>query len=171
MIASTWRRVQDRRSLQPKLLLVFLSVEQVNGGSKAEQADLHPGDVILEINGENTADMLNAEAQNKIKNTKTQLQLVVERYDGSAPILPRWPLVSLFLFYSSSLWRISTWMFDCLALSVVWRPFSLTFVCSWAVFNFYHAGPILTKQAIVIRGNASLRCMRTTQFPFPSPSH
>lgn len=54
-------------------------MEQVNGGSKAEQADLQPGDVILEINGENTADMLNAEAQNKIKNTKTQLQLVVER--------------------------------------------------------------------------------------------
>lgn len=62
-------------------------MEQVNGGSKAEQADLQPGDVILEINGENTADMLNAEVQNKIKNTKTQLQLVVERYDGSAHVL------------------------------------------------------------------------------------
>lgn len=62
-------------------------MEQVNGGSKAEQADLQPGDVILEINGENTADMLNAEVQNKIKNTKTQLQLVVERCDGSAHIL------------------------------------------------------------------------------------
>lgn len=48
---------------------------------------MQPGDVILEINGENTADMLNAEAQNKIKNTKTQLQLVVERYDGPAHIL------------------------------------------------------------------------------------
>lgn len=34
----------------------------------------------MEINGENTADMLNVEAQNKIKNSKTQLQLVVERY-------------------------------------------------------------------------------------------
>lgn len=55
------------------------SLQQVNGGSKAEQADLQPGDIILEINGENTADMLNVEAQNKIKNSKTQLQLVVER--------------------------------------------------------------------------------------------
>lgn len=64
-------------------------MEQVNGGGKAEQADLQPGDVILEINGENTTDMLNAEAQNKIKNTKTQLQLVVERYDGPAHILAR----------------------------------------------------------------------------------
>lgn len=36
----------------------------------------------MEINGENTADMLNVEAQNKIKNSKTQLQLVVERYAG-----------------------------------------------------------------------------------------
>lgn len=57
-------------------------MSQVNGGSKAEQADLQPGDVILEINGENTADMLNVEAQNKIKNSKTHLQLLVERYAG-----------------------------------------------------------------------------------------
>ena len=56
------------------------SLQQVNGGSKAEYAELQLGDVILEINGENTSDMLNVEAQNKIKNSKTQLQLVVERY-------------------------------------------------------------------------------------------
>lgn len=55
------------------------SSEQVNGGSKAEKADLQPGDIILEINGEITGDMLNAEAQNKIKNSKTHLQLVIER--------------------------------------------------------------------------------------------
>lgn len=55
------------------------SVQKVNGGSKAEQADLQPGDIILEINGENTADMLNVEAQNKIKNSKARLQLAVER--------------------------------------------------------------------------------------------
>lgn len=55
------------------------SVQQVNRGSKAEQADLQPGDIILEINGENTAGMLNVEAQNKIKSS-TQLQLVVDRY-------------------------------------------------------------------------------------------
>lgn len=60
------------------------SVQQVNGGSKAEQADLQPGDIIMEINGENTADMLNVEAQNKIKNSKTQLQLMVERYTCSS---------------------------------------------------------------------------------------
>lgn len=52
---------------------------QVNPGSKAEKASLQPGDMIMEINGENTADMLNVEAQNKIKGSKTQLQLLVER--------------------------------------------------------------------------------------------
>lgn len=57
----------------------YFILQQVNGGSKAEQADLQPGDIILEINGENTADMLNVEAQNKIKNSKTHLELVVER--------------------------------------------------------------------------------------------
>uniref|UniRef100_A0A3Q3W3D9 PDZ and LIM domain protein 2 n=1 Tax=Mola mola TaxID=94237 RepID=A0A3Q3W3D9_MOLML len=62
-----------------------LTVSKVNGGSKAEQADLQPGDIILEINGENTADMLNVEAQNKIKNSKTQLQLVVKRPDCPTP--------------------------------------------------------------------------------------
>lgn len=56
------------------------SVQQVTGASKADQADLQPGDIILAINGKNTADMLNVEAQNTIKNSKTQLQLVVERY-------------------------------------------------------------------------------------------
>lgn len=62
-----------------------ITISKVNGGGKAEQADLQPGDIILEINGENTADMLNAEAQNKIKNSKTNLQLVVERPETSGP--------------------------------------------------------------------------------------
>ncbi|XP_054630247.1 PDZ and LIM domain protein 2 isoform X2 [Dunckerocampus dactyliophorus] len=62
-----------------------ITVSKVNGGSKAEQAALKLGDVILAINGENTADMLNAEAQNKIKNSKTHLQLVVERCELSSP--------------------------------------------------------------------------------------
>ncbi|KAM3611079.1 uncharacterized protein V6R79_013161 [Siganus canaliculatus] len=62
-----------------------ITISKVNGGSKAEQADLQPGDIILEINGENTSDMLNAEAQNKIKNSKTQLQLVVERPPPPSP--------------------------------------------------------------------------------------
>ncbi|KAG7480686.1 hypothetical protein MATL_G00058940 [Megalops atlanticus] len=56
-----------------------ITVSKVNSGSKAEQASLQPGDVIVEINGENTAEMLNVEAQNKIKNSKTQLQLLVDR--------------------------------------------------------------------------------------------
>uniref|UniRef100_A0A8C8DXV0 PDZ and LIM domain protein 2 n=1 Tax=Oryzias sinensis TaxID=183150 RepID=A0A8C8DXV0_9TELE len=62
-----------------------ITISKVNGGSKAEQADLQPGDIILEINGENTVDMLNVEAQNKIKNSKTHLQLVVERPEPSSP--------------------------------------------------------------------------------------
>ncbi|XP_024131993.1 PDZ and LIM domain protein 2 isoform X2 [Oryzias melastigma] len=62
-----------------------ITISKVNGGSKAEQADLQPGDIILEINGENTADMLNVEAQNKIKNSKTHLELVVERPEPSSP--------------------------------------------------------------------------------------
>lgn len=76
-------------------------MSQVNGGSKAEQADLQPGDVILEINGENTADMLNVEAQNKIKNSKTQLQLLVERYAGMQAqiiFLLDWLLVSVCVY-------------------------------------------------------------------------
>ncbi|XP_040051316.1 PDZ and LIM domain protein 2 isoform X2 [Gasterosteus aculeatus] len=56
-----------------------ITVSKVTGASKADQADLQPGDIILAINGKNTADMLNVEAQNTIKNSKTQLQLVVER--------------------------------------------------------------------------------------------
>ncbi|XP_013867570.1 PDZ and LIM domain protein 2 isoform X2 [Austrofundulus limnaeus] len=60
-------------------------VTKVNAGSKAEQANLQAGDLILEINGENTAEMLNAEAQNKIKSSKTNLQLLVERPEPSSP--------------------------------------------------------------------------------------
>ncbi|XP_041644579.1 PDZ and LIM domain protein 2 [Cheilinus undulatus] len=62
-----------------------ITVSKVNGGSKAEKAALQPGDIILEINGENTANMLNMEAQNKIKNSQTQLQLRVERPELAAP--------------------------------------------------------------------------------------
>ncbi|XP_068166724.1 PDZ and LIM domain protein 2 isoform X2 [Antennarius striatus] len=62
-----------------------ITISKVNGGSKADQADLQPGDVIQEINGENTSDMLNVEAQNKIKNSKTGLQLVVKRPEPPSP--------------------------------------------------------------------------------------
>lgn len=62
-----------------------ITVSKVNEGSKAQQAELQPGDIILEINGENTADMLNVEAQNKIKSSKTHLQLLVERPEPLSP--------------------------------------------------------------------------------------
>ncbi|KAJ8263205.1 hypothetical protein COCON_G00156620 [Conger conger] len=62
-----------------------ITVSKVNGGSKAAQASLQPGDVIMEINGENTADMLHVEAQNKIKNSKTQLQMLVDRPEPPSP--------------------------------------------------------------------------------------
>uniref|UniRef100_A0A672SXW7 PDZ and LIM domain protein 2-like n=1 Tax=Sinocyclocheilus grahami TaxID=75366 RepID=A0A672SXW7_SINGR len=56
-----------------------ITVSKVNAGSKAETACLQPGDIVVEINGLNTGDMLNVEAQNKIKSCTTQLQLLVER--------------------------------------------------------------------------------------------
>ncbi|XP_063050913.1 PDZ and LIM domain protein 2 [Engraulis encrasicolus] len=62
-----------------------ITVSKVNGGSKAEKAELQPGDIILEINGEATGDMLNVEAQNKIKNSQNQLLLLVERPDPPSP--------------------------------------------------------------------------------------
>uniref|UniRef100_A0A3B5MP47 PDZ domain-containing protein n=1 Tax=Xiphophorus couchianus TaxID=32473 RepID=A0A3B5MP47_9TELE len=68
----------------------------VNGGSKAEKADLHAGDIILEINGENTADMLNVEAQNKIKNSKTHLQAkntITPWLPGTMPLCSLRPVV------------------------------------------------------------------------------
>ncbi|XP_066570559.1 PDZ and LIM domain protein 2 [Amia ocellicauda] len=62
-----------------------ITVSKVNAGSKAEHAGLGLGDIIQEINGESTADMLNVEAQNKIKNSKTKLQLAVDRPDPPSP--------------------------------------------------------------------------------------
>uniref|UniRef100_A0A672K9U1 PDZ and LIM domain protein 2 n=1 Tax=Sinocyclocheilus grahami TaxID=75366 RepID=A0A672K9U1_SINGR len=54
-----------------------ITVSKVNAGSKAETASLQLGDIIMEINGLNTGEMLNVEAQNKIKSCTT-LQLLVE---------------------------------------------------------------------------------------------
>ncbi|XP_041089726.1 PDZ and LIM domain protein 2-like [Polyodon spathula] len=62
-----------------------IAVSKVSAGSKAEVADLRPGDVILEINGQGTADMLNVEAQNKIKTSKAQLLLTVDRSEPASP--------------------------------------------------------------------------------------
>lgn len=47
---------------------------------KAAAGDLRPGDVIVSINGESAAEMLNVEAQNKIKQSPGQLRLQVERW-------------------------------------------------------------------------------------------
>ncbi|XP_067270742.1 PDZ and LIM domain protein 2 [Pseudorasbora parva] len=62
-----------------------ITVSKVNVGSKAETACLQPGDIIMEINGLNTGEMLNVEAQNKIKSCTTQLQLLVERPSPPPP--------------------------------------------------------------------------------------
>lgn len=47
---------------------------------KAAAGDLRPGDVIVSINGESAAEMLNVEAQNKIKQSPGELRLQVERW-------------------------------------------------------------------------------------------
>ncbi|NXB50989.1 PDLI2 protein, partial [Leucopsar rothschildi] len=56
-----------------------ITVSKVTEHGKAATGDLRPGDVIVTINGESTAEMLNVEAQNKIKQTPGQLRLEVER--------------------------------------------------------------------------------------------
>lgn len=53
---------------------------EVTEHGKAAAGDLRPGDVIVTINGESAAEMLNVEAQNKIKQSLGQLQLQVERW-------------------------------------------------------------------------------------------
>ncbi|NWI65334.1 PDLI2 protein, partial [Todus mexicanus] len=56
-----------------------ITISKVTEQGKAAAADLRPGDVIVTINGESAAEMLNVEAQNKIKQSSGQLQLQVER--------------------------------------------------------------------------------------------
>ncbi|XP_032937345.1 PDZ and LIM domain protein 2 [Catharus ustulatus] len=56
-----------------------IAVSKVTEHGKAATGDLRPGDVIVTINGESTAEMLNVEAQNKIKQSPGQLRLEVER--------------------------------------------------------------------------------------------
>lgn len=63
----------------PRLSPVPLSMEVTEHG-KAAAGDLRPGDVIVTINGESTAEMLHVEAQNKIKQSPGQLRLEVERW-------------------------------------------------------------------------------------------
>ncbi|NXB80614.1 PDLI2 protein, partial [Donacobius atricapilla] len=62
-----------------------ISVSKVTEHGKAATGDLRPGDVIVAINGESTAEMLNVEAQNKIKQSPGQLRLEVERPPVPSP--------------------------------------------------------------------------------------
>uniref|UniRef100_A0A8B9EJP7 PDZ and LIM domain protein 2 n=1 Tax=Anser cygnoides TaxID=8845 RepID=A0A8B9EJP7_ANSCY len=55
-----------------------ITVSKVMEQGKAAAGDLRPGDVIVSINGESAAEMLNVEAQNKIKQSPGQLRLQVE---------------------------------------------------------------------------------------------
>ncbi|XP_007428643.1 PDZ and LIM domain protein 2 [Python bivittatus] len=60
-------------------------VSKVIEHGKAALGDLRPGDVIISINGESTSEMLNVEAQNKIKQSSGQLQLQVDRLQQCSP--------------------------------------------------------------------------------------
>ncbi|NXJ27150.1 PDLI2 protein, partial [Dicrurus megarhynchus] len=60
-----------------------ITVSKVTEHGKAAAGDLRPGDVIVTINGESAAEMLNVEAQNKIKQSPGQLRLEVERWVGA----------------------------------------------------------------------------------------
>ncbi|NXQ59273.1 PDLI2 protein, partial [Anthoscopus minutus] len=62
-----------------------ITVSKVTEHGKAATGDLRPGDVIVTINGESTAEMLNVEAQNKIKQSPGQLRLEVERWPLHTP--------------------------------------------------------------------------------------
>ncbi|NWS03625.1 PDLI2 protein, partial [Motacilla alba] len=62
-----------------------ITVSKVTEHGKAAAGDLRPGDVIVTINGESTAEMLNVEAQNKIKQSPGQLRLQVERSPVPSP--------------------------------------------------------------------------------------
>ncbi|XP_050839035.1 PDZ and LIM domain protein 2 isoform X2 [Serinus canaria] len=62
-----------------------ITVSKVTEHGKAATGDLRPGDVIVTINGESTAEMLNVEAQNKIKQSPGQLRLEVERPPVPSP--------------------------------------------------------------------------------------
>ncbi|EOA98418.1 PDZ and LIM domain protein 2 [Anas platyrhynchos] len=52
-----------------------ITVSKVMEQGKAAAGDLRPGDVIVSINGESAAEMLNVEAQNKIKQSPGELRL------------------------------------------------------------------------------------------------
>lgn len=55
-------------------------IHQVTPGSKAAQANLCIGDIILAIDGEATEGMTHLEAQNKIKGCMEEMVLSIDRY-------------------------------------------------------------------------------------------
>ncbi|KAM6996288.1 PDZ and LIM domain protein 2 isoform 2-T2 [Passerculus sandwichensis] len=69
----------------PGVSLSLVPLAEVTEHGKAAAGDLRPGDVIVAINGESTAEMLNAEAQNKIKRSAGQLRLEVQRCPVPSP--------------------------------------------------------------------------------------
>ncbi|KAJ8383109.1 hypothetical protein SKAU_G00038870 [Synaphobranchus kaupii] len=56
-----------------------LTISRITPGSKASLANLCPGDIILAIEGEAAEGMTHSEAQNKIKDSSSQLSLKIER--------------------------------------------------------------------------------------------
>ncbi|XP_073541742.1 PDZ and LIM domain protein 1 isoform X5 [Phyllobates terribilis] len=59
-----------------------LTISRVNPGSKAAQADLCIGDVVVSIDGANTDGMTHLEAQNKIKGCEDELSLTINRVES-----------------------------------------------------------------------------------------
>ncbi|XP_035280286.1 PDZ and LIM domain protein 3b isoform X3 [Anguilla rostrata] len=56
-----------------------LTISRITPGSKASLVNLCPGDIILAIDGEAAEGMTHGEAQNKIKDSSSQLTLKIER--------------------------------------------------------------------------------------------
>ncbi|NXS12517.1 PDLI2 protein, partial [Neodrepanis coruscans] len=71
-----------------------ITISKVTEHGKAAAGDLRPGDVIVTINGESTTEMLNMEAQNKIKQSPGQLRLEVERWVLGGGSLDTWTWVT-----------------------------------------------------------------------------
>ncbi|XP_072917842.1 PDZ and LIM domain protein 2 [Hemitrygon akajei] len=61
-----------------------ISVSKVVAGGKADQVQLKPGDVITTINGAETSEMINMEAQRQIKQCQGDLVLGIERPESNA---------------------------------------------------------------------------------------
>ncbi|XP_072122891.1 PDZ and LIM domain protein 2 [Mobula birostris] len=61
-----------------------ISVSKVVAGSKADLVELKPGDVIITINGAETSEMINMEAQRQIKQCRGDLVLGIERPESNA---------------------------------------------------------------------------------------